>query len=172
MKICFLARPLYDRYSAAVFEKLQEKEPDDKGCFVVIDAEEEKYIAKKFPNSHVYNFSSYYKNKEIECTLDKLSHFEEKYECKPIWKYIYTDRFLIHWDYEYAVKTTVALFYYFEDIFMSEKPDFYFSETIATLFCYVAYLVGKKTGTKYITLFGARGLFSQYHYSTCLMELK
>lgn len=164
MKICFLARPIYDDYSSAIFKKLREKNLNYKGCFLVMDEEEEKKIKNRFPNSNVYNFSKFYRDHEEECTLNNLISFEKKYECEPIWKYIYTDRFLINTSYDYAVKTTVAMFLYFEEIFEKEKPDFYFSETIATLFCYIAYIVGKKSGTKYITLFGARGIFSKYHY--------
>jgi hypothetical protein len=63
-----------------------------------------------------------------------------------------------------VIKVTVGLFSFFENVFEQHKIDIYYSETIATLQCYVAYLVGKKTGTKYYAQTSARGFDASHVY--------
>lgn len=166
MKICFLARPSYDVYSVNIIKNLQEKhDASIEACFVTSDKSESEYILKNVENAQIFETSSYLKRDWDKFTLEKLIEYEKKYDCAPIWKYIYTDRFLINRDYDYVVHITSGLFAFFEEIFSKGDVDFYYSETIATLQCYIAYLVGKKYNVKYICQFCARGgLDSKYHY--------
>lgn len=166
MKICFLARPSFDRYSVAIINNLRQKHDSKiEGCFITSNKSESKYIRDNIDNAEIYETSSFLKTNWDTYSLEKLVEYEKKYECAPIWKYIYTDRFLINRDYDYVVKVTVGLFSFFENIFCTGKIDFYYSETIATLQCYVAYIVGKKYGVKYIAQMCARGrLDSTFHY--------
>ena len=166
MKIMFLARPSYDRYSVSIYKNIKEKHNKDiEGVFITSDIEESDYINKNVPEGVVYETSQYLRKHWDEFTEDKLLFYEEKYDCKPIWSYILTDRFLIGKEYDYVVKITVGLFSFFENIYEYHKIDFYYSEAIATLQCYIAYLVGKKNGTIYLTQTQVRGSKdSEYHY--------
>ena len=166
MKICFLARPSFDQYSVAIFNNLRKSHGIEiKGCFITSNITESNYIKNNVEQAEIYETASFLKKGWDSYNLDKLIQFERKYDCAPIWKYIYTDRFLVNRDYDYVIKVTVGLFSFFEEIFSSGEVDFYYSETIATLQCYIAYIVGKKYGVKYIAQMCARGaLDSTYHY--------
>lgn len=166
MKICFLARPSFDRYSVAILKKLREKyDSSIEGYFITTNEKESSYIRNNVDNAIVCETSKYLRKNWNTFQPYLLKEYEAKYECSPIWKYIYTDRFLVDRDYDYVVKITVGLFSFFENLFQNNAIDFYYSETIATLQCYIAYLVGKKYGVKYVAQMCARGSFdSTYHY--------
>lgn len=166
MKICFLARPSFDRYSVAILKTLREKHDSSiEGVFITSNKSESDFVNSNIENACVCETSSYLKKNWDTFSKEQLIEFEEKYDCAPIWKYIYTDRFLINREYEYVVKITVGLFSFFEEIFSKNDIDFYYSETIATLQCFIAYLVGKKYGVKYVAQMCARGsLDSTFHY--------
>lgn len=166
MKICFLARPSFDRYSVAIFKNMREKyDASIEGLFITTNEVETDYVKKNIDNASVYETSEYLRENWNRFDFETLGVYEEKYECSPIWKYIYTDRFLLDKDYDYVIRITVGLFSFFEEIFSKNEVDFYYSETIATLQCYIAYMVGKKYGVKYIAQMCARGSFdSTYHY--------
>ena len=166
MKISFLARPSFDRYSVAIYKNLiKNYDPTIKGYFITSNKKESNYIKNNIENALIYETSSYIRVNWDSFNVNRLIEYENKYDCAPIWKYIYTDRFLVNRDYDYVVKITVGLFSFFEEIFSSNDIDFYYSETIATLQCYIAYIVGKKYDVKYISQMCARGtLDSTYHY--------
>lgn len=165
MKICFLGRPIYDKVSSEVYNCLRDNFiPDLEGLFVTTNKKESEYIKRKVPNATICESFSYIREHWSEFTIEKLVEYEDKYDCKPIWSYIYTDRFLINHSYDYAVKMTVGLFSFFESIFCKGDIDYYYSEAVATLLCYVAYIVGKKYGVGYVSQMGARGLDSTHHY--------
>lgn len=168
MNICFLARPSFDRYSVDIYKRLILKDYNIGGYFVTTNPKESDYIHNSLEDVTTFETATYIKEYWNSFNIEKLIEYEKKYDCAPIWKYIYTDRFLINCDYEYAVKMTVGLFSFFENLFSNHQIDFYYSEVIATLQCYIAYIVGKKYGTKYITQMTARGsLDTIYHYFSC-----
>lgn len=166
MRILFLARPSYDRYSVAIYNTLRKKyDSNIEGSFITSNKSETEYIKNNIKNAVTYETSKFFREHWYEFTQDKLGLFEEKYDCAPIWNYILTDRFLIRKEYDYVVKITVGLFMFFEEIYKNNKINIYYSEAIATLQCYVSYIVGKKYGVKYISQSQVRGsLDSEYHY--------
>lgn len=166
MNICFLARPSFDRYSVAILKNLRNRfDAKIGGFFITSNQKESAFIKNNIENAFIFETSKYLKAHWEEFSFDRFIGYEKKYDCEPIWKYIYTDRFLINRDYDYVVKITVGLFSFFEDIFSKNRIDFYYSETIATLQCYIAYIVGKKYNVMYIAQMCARGsLDSTYHY--------
>lgn len=166
MKICFLARPTFDWYSVKFLKTFRNLyDNNTEGIFITTNLKETNYVKENINNVEVHETSTYLKEHWNEFTVEKLIYFEEKYQCKPIWKYIYTDRFLIYKDYDYVVHITVGLFSFFEKIFQNSQVDFYYSEVISTLQCYIAYIVGKKYNVKYISQMCARGsLGSLFHY--------
>ena len=165
MKICFLARPIYDRVSTKVFNCLMnDYDSDIEGIFITMNSKETEYVKSCVKNADIREINTYIKKHWSEFDISRLIQYEEKYECAPIWSYIYTDRFLINRDYDYVIKMTVGLFSFFEEIYRENRVDFYYSEAIATLLCYVSYIVGKHYGVQYVAQIGARGLDSTHHY--------
>lgn len=170
MKICFLARPTFDVYSSELYKGLKKKDQSLKGVFITTNQRESNKVRKLLEgmeNVELYETSTYLRQHWDEFDLSALIQYEDKYSCAPVWEYIYTDRFLINREYDYVIKITAGLFSFFEYVYEETKPDFYYSECIATLQCYIAYLVGRKMNVQYLTQMCARGsLDSTYHYFT------
>lgn len=165
MKVCFLARPTFDKFSVALYNNMKLKHQDIEALFITADHVESAYIKREISDAEVYETAIYIRKKWADCSLEKLIEYENKYDCSPIWKYIYSDRFLIYRSYDDAIRITTALFSFFEELFSDGKVDFYYSEAISTLQCYIAYIVGKKYGVKYVAQMCARGsLDSSFHY--------
>jgi len=165
MNICFLARPAFEKYSIAVYTNIRKRyDKELGGFFITTNKKETEFVRNAVPEARIFETATFLRAHWTEYTVQDLVECETRYDCAPIWRYIYTDRFLINRNYEYAVKVSVGLFKFFEEIFSNNSIDIYLSETIATLQCYVAYLVGKKYGTKYYGQMSARGLDAIYHY--------
>ncbi len=168
LNICFLARPCYDVFSAKIYAELKRNfDSGVIGHFITSNAEESDYIKNSLGSDNVFihEVSSYFKAHWDEFTKEDLIRNEKKYECAPVWEYIYMDRFLINRDYEYAVKIADGYFRFFEEIFQSGEIDFYYDEVIATLQSYVAYIVANKYGATYLSQAVARGgIDLEYHY--------
>ena len=104
MKVCFLARPTFDRFSVAIYKNLKKKyDKTIDGFFVTSNQSESKFIEQNVSNAKICETSAYLKKNWNLFTKDMLIKFEQKYDCSPIWKYIYTDRFLINRDYDYVI---------------------------------------------------------------------
>lgn len=170
MKICFLARPSFDVYSSELYKGLKKEDASIKGTFITTNKSESNKVRKLLEGMEdvaLYETSTYLREHWDEFDLHSLAQYEDKYSCAPIWEYIYTDRFLINREYDYVIKMAAGLFSFFEYVYEKEAPDFYYSECIATLQCYTAYLVGRKKNVQYLTQMCARGsLDSTYHYFT------
>lgn len=168
MKICFLARPSFDIYSSELYKGLKKKDTSIKGIFITTNRRESNTVRKLLEGVEgveLYETSAYLRAHWDEFDIHALAEYEDKYDCAPIWEYIYTDRFLINRDYDYVIKITAGLFSFFEYVYEKTGPDFYYSECISTLQCYVAYLVGKKKNIQYLTQMCVRGsLDATYHY--------
>lgn len=165
MNICFNSRPSFHKYTPKIFLDIQKRyDKDVNGVFVVTNNKETELVRQTYPEALTYETSAYLRAHWHDFSFEKFCEYEKKYDCAPLWKYIYTDRFLINRDYNYVVKVTCGLFSFFEMLFNKHHIDIYYSETIATLQCYVAYLVGKKTGTKYYGQTGGRGFDSTHVY--------
>ena len=167
--LCFMARRPFDDFSPAVYKKIKENhDPDTKGVFITCDSKETKYIYDKFGKDEVVvcEISEFMNKHWDEFTLEKLAEYEKKYDAAPMWKYIYTDRFLIYRDYDYCVHTAAGLFAFWEHVFTTYNVDFFYDEVVATLLTYTAYLVGQKTGTGYYSLMFMRacGMDLTHHY--------
>lgn len=166
MKICFLARSSFDRFSVALYTTMK-KDFDSSlsAVFVTSNSSESKYVKSMINDAEIRETSSFIRTNCGSYSVERLAEYERKYVCSPIWKYIYSDRFLVNRDYDYAVKITCGLFDFYGSIFKDGSVDFYYSESIATLQCYVGYIVGKFYGVKYVSQMCARGsLDSTYHY--------
>lgn len=166
-----MARRPFDDFSPAVYKKLREKHEDVKGVFITCDKKETAYIDNKFTeeekkNIEICEISKFMNAHWDEFTVEKLQEYEAKYDASPIWKYIYTDRYLIYRDYDYCVHTAAGLFAFWEYVFTTYNVDFFYDEVIATLLTYAAYLVGKKTDTGYYSLMFMRacGMDLTHHY--------
>lgn len=165
MNICFMARSSYNKASIELYNCIKRNFcPEIKGVFITMNSKESDRVKKVVPKAKVYEVSDYFKKHWKEFTLDRLIEYEANYCTSPVWSYIYTDRFLINCDYEYAIKTTVGFFDLFEHIYSENNIDFYYSENVSTLPCYISFLVGSKLGIKYVTQIAAYGLDSTHHF--------
>ncbi|MBO5618011.1 MAG: hypothetical protein J6M63_04090 [Pseudobutyrivibrio sp.] len=169
--ICFMARRPFEDFSPAVYKKLKAAHDDVKAVFITCDKQESAYIWAKFNEEEkkdivVCEISEFMNKHWDEFTVEKLAEMEAKYDANPIWKYIYTDRYLIYRDYDYCVHTAAGLFAFWEYVFNTYHVDFFYDEVIATLLTYAAYLVGKKTNTGYYSLMFMRacGMDLTHHY--------
>ena len=165
MNYCFNSRPAFDVYSPKIFLDIKKRyDIEAEGVFITTNADESALVRKTYPNAQTCETSAYIREHWAEFSLDLLIHYEEKYDCAPIWRYIYTDRFLISRDYGYVIKVASGLFSFFEYVFNKYHIDIYYSECIATFQCYAAYLVGKKCGVKYYAQTSARGKSASHMY--------
>lgn len=168
LNLCFMGREAFLDYTPLIFKDIKEKHDSEaNGVIVVLDSKEKQYVESKYGDAVTVVVLSEFMNAHWdEFTLEKLCEYEKKYDAAPMWKYIYTDRFLINRDYDYCVHTAAGLFAFWEYVFTTYKIDFYFDEVIATLFTYAAYLVGKKTGAKFYSLLLMRsvGMDLTHHY--------
>jgi hypothetical protein len=169
MKVCFSARSKFGELSLEIFKELIKEKYDIQGVFIANNANEyarTKSILSSVASSDffVYDVSAYLKENWQQFSADRLGYFESKYNCTPIWKYIYTDRFLVNYDINYVTKTTVGLFAFYELVFQNENVQFYYDETLATLQSYIAYIVSRKFEIKYISQMTARGFDGTHHY--------
>ena len=166
--LCFMGREAFLDYTPLLFKEIKKiHDPDATGVIVVLDNKEKEYVTSKYGDEVTVVVLSEFMNQHWdEFTLEKLCEYEDRYDAAPMWKYIYTDRFLINRDYDYCVHTAAGLFAFWEYVFTTYKIDFYFDEVIATLFTYAAYLVGKKTGAHYYSLLLMRsvGMDLTHHY--------
>lgn len=143
MKICFLARPSFDVYSTELYKGLLAKDPSMIGIFITTNKKETNNVAnyiKGFKGNKIYEVSDFLRNHWKEFSLELLCEYEKKYQCAPIWKYIYTDRFLIHRDYDYCVKIAAGLFSFLNTflpqnglIFITPNAYLHCSVTLDTL---------------------------------------
>ncbi len=164
MRICYSARSSYGVVSPKLFREMEKQLPDIYAGFVVDNLKNEGKFLEINPGYRVHCLSSFVEENWESFKVEQLTEIERKYDCAPIWQYIYTDRFLIKRDYNYTVKMTVALFRFFEKIFSENAYQFYYDETIATLQSYVAYLVGKKWNVLYVGQMNFRKAETINHY--------
>ncbi len=165
MNFCFNSRPSFDVYSPKIFLDIKKRyDKEAQGVFITTNASESALVRKTFPDAITCETSAYIKEHWSEFSLEMLCAYEKKYNCAPIWKYIYTDRFLILRDYDYTVKVAAGLMSFFEYVFTTYHIDIYYSECIATFQCYAAYLVGKGMGVRYYGQTSARGKSATHMY--------
>lgn len=168
VKICFNARPSHDKFVSLIYLDMRDRIcPDIYAGFLTSNAKETRYMKKALKDSdvQVYEVSDYFKKNWEKFTYERFVLFESKYDCKPLWEIIYTDRFLVKRSYDYCVRITTGYFCFFESIFKDGRYDFYYDEAIATLQSYIAYVVGKKYGVYYFSQTISRGgLDLEYHY--------
>ena len=164
LKICFSARSAYQRVSPMIFNEIRNQRPNTKATFITDNIKSQKAIESNNEGVEVFNIASFIEQHWLDLNLDILSAYEEKYNCAPIWQYIYADRFLIKMPYSYCVKIATGLFMFYETIFHNNGFTHYYDESIATLQSYVAYIVGKAYGVHYLGQMTFRKAETKYHY--------
>jgi len=117
--ICFLARPCFDKYSTAIYKSMIDLNCKVLGSFITSNEKESETVVKALEGEkiEIYEVSRFFEAHWNEFTFDKFVEYENEYECAPLWKYVYTDRFLINQDYEYCIKITAGYFMFFEKIY-------------------------------------------------------
>ncbi|PWM47156.1 MAG: hypothetical protein DBX47_01050 [Clostridiales bacterium] len=165
MKVCFVARPNFDKLSSHLYLALKQRLGKNFAAgFITCNAKESSYIKQSVGDSKVYQLNSFIEKHWDELSLEKLCKYEKKFQCYPIWEYIYTDRILIDRPYKYTVKMAAGLFMFFEDIFSTGDYEYYYDEPVSTLLTYAAYIVGEYYGVKYICQMAGRTHVKTHHY--------
>lgn len=165
MKICFSSRAPFEKSSITFFKEVKKQwDGQCEGVFITMNKYESSIVRSIDDSADIIQINEYLKTNWDGFTFEKLAEYEKKYNCSPIWNYIYTDRFLINADFDYAVKTTVGLFAFYEKVFTENKIDYYYDEVIATLHTFIAAIVCNHHGGKYISQMCARGRDSTHHY--------
>ena len=127
MNYCFLARPSLDVFSPKLFLEIKETyDKEAKAVFVVTDYRETIKVRSLIPDAVTYETASFLRDNWESFNFNLFCEYEEKYECKPLWKYIYTDRFLINRDFNYVVKITSGLFMFFEQLYKENSINIYY----------------------------------------------
>lgn len=164
MKVCFSARSSYGIVSPKIFRELKKSISNLEACFVADNENTKKKLLKDDEGLRIECIDLFVRDNWNKIHEEDLKLIEDKFDCAPIWQYIYTDRFLIKRNYDYALKMTVALFMFFDKLFSNYEYEYYYDETIATLQSYAAYLVGKKYGVRYIGQMTFRKAETTKHY--------
>lgn len=165
MKICFSARPAYDKLSTKLYNYINTQTGYSiEGTFITSNNKETQYVKKVVNNPEIFEVSEFFKSNWNEFSEEKLRYFEEKYKCSPMWSIIYTDRFLVDRKIDYIIKIVCGYFMFYEQIFCKRDINYYYDETLAVLSSYIAYIVAKYYGTKYIAQMAARAWDSTRHY--------
>lgn len=168
ISVIFSARPCFDTFTPKIFEYIRDNiDKEAEGHFIVANYKEADHVKNVIDqkNVHIYNVTEYFKQHWEEFTFEDLCEKEETYSCKPIWSYIYIDRFLIKHSREYAIKITDGYFQFYEDLFKGGEINFFYDEAISTIQTFVGYLVGKKYDVKYFSAMQTRGsLDLKYFY--------
>lgn len=168
IRICFTARPQLDHLVIKLYASMKQSYGTCiKSGFITSNSKESAFIQRSVIDTDIkiHEVSSYFRKHWNEFTYDKFVFYEKKYECSPIWKYIYSDRFLIEKDFNYCIKITVGYFHFFEKIFSEYKYQCYYDESVSTIQSYIAYLVGRKQKVTYMAQIPARGgIENKYNY--------
>jgi hypothetical protein len=111
MKVCFIARPNYHILSTEIFLSIKNNlDQNFSALFITNDYDETKFVFNKIPGAEIRQVSIFIEKYWNTFDRSKLEFYEKKYNCEPIWKIIYADRFLVNFSYDYCIKTTVGLF--------------------------------------------------------------
>ena len=158
--LCYAARSWYGPLDADMFKHIKnDHAPDIKGYFIVSNDKEERYVRGLVNDeTAVYiNVTKYFTEHWDEFTYDKFLEIEEKYDLKPLWKYVYMDRFLIMADKEYCAQITAGYFSFYEFLFGTYDIDYFYDEAISTMQTFAGYAVGPHYGVQYVSQMIARG---------------
>ena len=91
MKVCFVARPNFDKLSSHLYLALKQRLGKNFAAgFITCNAKESSYIKQSVGDSKVYQLNSFIEKHWDELSLEKLCKYEKKFQCYPIWEYIYT----------------------------------------------------------------------------------
>ncbi len=164
MTICFSARSSFLTASPMIFNSLKKLSQDVDAVFVVCNKDDGAKLKTRYPDLKSVEISAFIESNWDTYNEKTFKDYEEKYCDGPMWSYVYTDRFLINRPYDYVVKMVSGLFNFYENLFSNGSISFYYDEVIATLQTYIAYLVAKKHGVKYVTQMNFRMLEMEYHY--------
>lgn len=148
MKVCFYARAKQTLLFARMGEDLKEKSIES--IFVCQDDYEEQRVRSVLPEAKIYNLNEFLKVWWSSYDDTKLSRISEDYHDENIWGMFYTDRFLIRYSHEDALRFIVGHIEFYEKIFAEEKPDIFYNEAVAHYSAYTAYMVGQRYSVRYV----------------------
>ncbi|HAS92692.1 MAG TPA: hypothetical protein DCS12_10850 [Clostridiales bacterium] len=161
MKVCFYARAGQTKLFAKMGLYLISKEID---CFFVCqDLSEEKKVKLLYQDAKTYVLTEFLRKNWDEFDIECLAELQHTYPHVNLWEAFYTDRVLINYSYEEAIKFLIGHIRFYEMVFNIEKPQVFYNEAIALFSAYAAYLVGIKYDVRYTGFIVSRDLpFEKY----------
>lgn len=127
-------------------------------CFITQNSSETEYVRKHSPSNHVYELEGFLRESwdGIVPNREAIEGLRSRYPESNIWGMLYTDRFLVNYPYEDAIRFILGHYLFFETVFGSESPDFFINEAIAIFASYAAFDVGNRMKCSYLGMIIAR----------------
>ncbi len=165
--ICFYARSGISKIFAYVGKQCEEREI--KTCYILHQEREHQNLKEQQCKGNVYNLTQYLRmNWNNSSVLDSVSleAAEKQYGIESLWSLLYTDRFLIYYDYDDVVKFMKLHIAFYEELVTKEKITFFVNENIASFSAFIFYKIGLAHGVHYIGVSEARNFSDKKFYFT------
>jgi len=165
--ICFYARSGLSRIFAYVGKRCEDS--SIKTCYIVHHDKEYRHLQQSGCQNRVYNLTQYlrnnWENHELLASID-LEAIEQQYQIDSLWSILFTDRFLIYYDYDDVIKFMKLHIAFYLEIIEKEKITFFVNENIATFSAYIFYLLGLHHKVHYMGTSEARNYSDKKFYFT------
>ncbi len=148
--ICLYARSLQATLYARIGLQLEAR--GYRTVYIVQNDREEAEVGSHDVSGPIYNLTRYirenWSNRKIldALTLDQI---ERKYDIESVWSLFYTDRYLIQYDYDDAVRFIKLHVAFFDDIATTHKVNYLLNEGIALFSSYIFYYVARNYNCRY-----------------------
>jgi hypothetical protein len=150
-KICFYARSA----QCELFAKLGfiQEMKGNAVSYIVQNSKEEYVVKSEGCKGNVFNIDKYlhdnWSNDQLLHSIS-LTDIEKTYQIPSLWSIYYTDRYLVHYNYDDSIKFIKLHIAFIFDVFKASSPEFLYNEEIAIFSSYIFYLIGAKHDCKYI----------------------
>lgn len=154
--ILFYSRSLQCKFYYLIGSKLKN---NYKIIYLVQNNKEEELLIKFGCKCKIYNIQKYFNknwnNTELLKSIN-LNFIESNLNISSLWQIFYTDRFLVEFNLNDALKLIKLHVSLFSEIFSKENPRLFVNEEIAIFSSYLMYFFCKKYSSKYLGLSNPR----------------
>lgn len=166
-KICFYARSGQNELFARIGRKLEKL--GFKTVYIVQNSFEEEVVRSFHPDGSIYNLTAYIeKNWDNTDLLESLplDGIETKYDIPSLWSLLYSDRFLVKYSHDEAVKFIKLHVAFMEEIVLKEDIGVLVNEVVALFSAYIMYYAARLYGFRYLSLIVPRNFaMEKFHFS-------
>ncbi len=151
INICFYSRSMITKVFSFMGKRLEDL--DIQTCYIIHDQKDEDKLEQDGCKNKRYNLTEYIEknwNNDVLLSSVDLEMIEKKYEIESLWSIFYTDRFLIYYTYEEAIKFIKLHISFYLDIIEKEAIDFFVYENISHFSAYIFFIIGKFHNVRYL----------------------